>query len=77
MKSFAIVLAIIVLAFFGYGFIRSSSPAGKERSEARIKIDLCWERYALKSLAEEQKRVVAGICERMEAEFLARHGTKP
>lgn len=66
-----------VALFFAVGFFSNSSPADQERGQARDVIRLCWEDQQRKSVAPDTQRIVARICENMEAEFTQKYGTKP
>jgi hypothetical protein len=69
LKKTFIVVGLLLLAFFGYGFIVSSTPEGKARAHERDVIALCWEEQERKSLSPEAARFVAGACEKLEADF--------
>ena len=47
------------------------------RKQERAEIARCWAEHERKSLAPSSKLFVAGVCEKMETEFLEKHGIKP
>lgn len=66
-----------VALFFAAGFFRDSSPEERERSQARDVIRLCWQDQERKSVAPDTQRLIARMCEDMEADFAQKYGTKP
>ncbi len=44
---------------------------------AREAIALCWKEQQRKSLDQSSAQFVAGACERMEANYIQKHGRKP
>jgi hypothetical protein len=59
------------------GSCAGNTPEGKERSQSRAAIDLCWKEQSKKSLDPGAARFVAGTCERMESDFRTRWGRNP
>lgn len=57
--------------------IIGSCAADPAKQSERSAIDLCWQEQKRKSLDPGSARFVAGACERMEANFLAKHGVRP
>lgn len=73
MKVAAIVIAALVVVFFGIGVIFGD----EEKSKARRVIETCWGEQERKSLSAGEAQFIAGACERMEDEFLRKYGHKP
>ena len=71
------IIAALIVAFFGYGFVQMNTPEGRERAKHRDAIELCWSDYEKKSLDPATKRFVAGACESMERKYEAQLGRKP
>jgi hypothetical protein len=61
--------AVVLLFLLG-----QSDP---KRAADRSAIELCWSNYESKSLGEAEKRFIAGACEKMEADFRAKHNARP
>ncbi|EML7991542.1 hypothetical protein WAA24_004328 [Stenotrophomonas maltophilia] len=59
------------------GSIIGSTPEGKERQRERDAIELCWKDYERKSFDPGTKLFIATACEKMEADFRAKHGRNP
>lgn len=85
MKKVIIVL-ILLAAGLGITYLKDSAPhsdvaeSGEEKDtkvKDRYAITYCWEQYERKSLTDEEKRFIAGSCEKMEAKFEDKYGTKP
>lgn len=66
-----------VAVFLAIGAVIRNTPEGKERTKQREVIALCWDGQAKKSNEPGTARVIAGACERMEADYVKRWGTKP
>lgn len=77
MKVALWIAVLLVVGFFGLGFARLSTPEGQERANARHAIDACWDDQKRKSLDPSTQRFVAGVCEGMEAKFVAKYGHRP
>ncbi|MEQ4644684.1 hypothetical protein ACIS7S_12075 [Providencia sp. DFU6] len=77
MKKILLAIIILVVAFLGFGAFVSSTPEGKEKSKARDAIKYCWSEYDKKSITDEQKRFIAGACEKMESDFRSNYGVNP
>lgn len=77
MRMFLVLLGVPAAIMLFIYFAGSSAPANDEKSRARAAIDLCWEEYERKSLDPPTKRFVAGACERMERDFMAKFKHKP
>lgn len=73
-KRMLTILPLISIFFIGGC---DNSPEAKEKGEQRNAIDYCWSTYDKKSNSEEQKRFIAGACERMESKFKAQFGVNP
>lgn len=73
-------LVIGVGAVFGalmfIGWI-SDSPQGNAKTRDRLGIEDCWEKQQRKSLSPADQRFMAGVCEKMEADFQDRWKTRP
>ncbi len=65
------------LALFVYGAYVTSTPDGRERSNERAAIDLCWSEQSRKSNTSGGARFIAGACERMERDFREKWGVNP
>jgi hypothetical protein len=66
---FGLVAAVFVLGMLP----EDRSPKTLDR---RV-IEACWEQYERKSLAPDEKRTLAGYCEGMERDYVAKYGSKP
>jgi len=80
----------LVVILFAAGFAltslkeRNSSPdtettsdESKNKPKDRYAIQYCWEQYDRKSLNDDEKRFIAGSCEKMEEAFRAKYGVNP
>ena len=67
----------LVAVFLGFGFVVGNTPEGKERARQREAINLCWGEQGRKSNNAGQSQFIAGACERMEADYTRRWGTRP
>ena len=67
----------LVAAFLAVGIVNGNSPEGKERARQRDAIDLCWKEQGRKSNSAGSAQFIAGACERMEAEYERKHGSRP
>jgi hypothetical protein len=67
-------VALMVLGSLSSG---SSSPEDQAKANKRAAIELCWQEQQRKSLDPSTQRFVAGTCEMMEREFVAKYGVKP
>lgn len=75
-----VILAVVVLAVLvaiATGEPTTPSPEASAKARARAGIEACWQDYARKSLAPEQKRFIAGACEQAEQNFRSKYGTAP
>lgn len=77
MKIALQVILVLVAAFLAWAFLRTPSPEEREKSSARRAIELCWQDQGRKSLAPDAARFIAGACEKMETDFVAKYGVKP
>lgn len=75
-KLFAWAAGIVLFLFF-IGLIASSTPEGKAKINDRLAIDECWKDQARKSHDPGTARFVAQVCEKMEAQFITKHGSRP
>ncbi len=67
----------LLLAFFVFGAVVSTTPAAKERAAARQVIELCWEEQQRKSIDPPTQRFVASTCEMLERDFTQKYGVRP
>ena len=54
-----------------------NSPETKEKAQKRDAIKVCWSDHDKKSLDDDAKRFIAGVCEKMEADFKTKYGVSP
>lgn len=73
----AVVVGVSVLALFIVALVAGQSPAEKAKDQERDAIAYCWKEQGRKSMDPSLARFVAGTCERMEAEYLKKHGRPP
>lgn len=59
------------------GSCAANTPDGKERSNSRLAIELCWNEQSRKSLDPSAARFAASACEKMESDYRNRWGTNP
>lgn len=59
------------------GSCAANTPDGKERSNSRLAIELCWKEQSRKSLDPSAARFAASACEKMESDYRNRWGTNP
>ena len=59
----------LFLAMLAFGTFVNSTPEGKARADKRATIDLCWQEQSKKSIDPASGRFVAGVCEKLEAEY--------
>ena len=69
------ILAVAIAALVLCGC--DNSPEAKEKASKRHGIDYCWSTYKNKSNSEEEKRFIAGACEKMEDDFRSAYGVNP
>lgn len=72
-----IVGALAVWIFWSLGVSQYDSPAAKERRHAEEAIRLCWQEQQRKSFTPGEQRFIAGACERMDADYLRKYGSRP
>jgi len=68
------------LFFIAAAFLLSgcdNSPEAKEKSQKRDAIKVCWSDHDKKSLDDDAKRFIAGVCEKMETDFKTKYGVSP
>lgn len=68
-----LVIIVLLLLLSAYG----EDPKVKESIRDTLAIEQCWKEYERKSLAPEEKRFIAGACEKMEAGYRMKHGRNP
>lgn len=68
-----LVIALGILTLLGC----DNSPEAKEKASKRDGIDYCWTTYKKKSNSDDEKRFIAGACEKMEGDFRAKYGVNP
>jgi hypothetical protein len=64
----------LVGAFLAYGAMQ---PANPEKDNARRVIDLCWADHERPSLGAAERQIIAGTCERLEADFRSKYNAAP
>lgn len=67
----------LVAAFLLFGAIKSNTPEGRAKADARQAIELCWQQQGRKSHDGGTARFIAGACEGMESDFVRKYGVKP
>lgn len=67
----------LVVAFLAFGAIVGSSPDAMAKSEDRERIDYCWGETKDPTFDAGLSRFVAGACQKMESDFVAKWGHKP
>ena len=77
MKVLAWVVGIPVAGFLLLLVIGSNAGPPSAKSKARQAIELCWSEQGRKSLDPGTARIIAGVCENLEADFLRQYGVKP
>lgn len=75
-KIFVSIGAALV-AFTAFGAYLANTPDGQDRTAQREVIAACWEEQARKSLEPGTARLVAGACERLEADFRQKWNREP
>lgn len=65
------------VAFMGFGFYLANTPDGRERIAQRDTIEACWNAQGGKALTAGSARLVAGACERLEADYRAKWNREP
>lgn len=66
-----------VVAFFVFGATVGNTPEAKARIAAQDAIAICWKGYERKSLSPNEQRLIAGACEKMEADYRLKFGRNP
>lgn len=69
---FAAFMALLVI-----GALSGNSPEAKAKYFDKGVIDTCWQDQARKSLAPDQARAIAAMCEKMEADYAKKYGERP
>ncbi|MBL0390569.1 hypothetical protein JJ685_05375 [Ramlibacter monticola] len=64
------------LIYFGGSVPNLSSTDGGSEVDRRA-IQLCWQDQARKSLEPSAARFVAATCEKLETEYMQKHGRRP
>ncbi|WP_395300138.1 hypothetical protein V1599_12425 [Enterobacter sp. ECC-175] len=85
MKKFWLVIILLVAGFTLTSLknhnsspdTEAASDKSADKSKERYAIQYCWEQYDRKSLNADEKRFIAGSCEKMEAKFKDKYGVKP
>lgn len=57
--------------------VSPTSAEDEAKNKERRVIETCWDQQKMKSNDSAESRFIAGACERMEAEYTAKHGRKP
>lgn len=76
-KWIAGALVLIVVLVFAFGAQNANSPEAKEKWRQRGAIEMCWSEQKRKSLGAGEQQFIAGACEKMEADFVRRYGSRP
>ncbi len=58
-------------------FLVVGRTSNDPKTQARRTIETCWDDQGKKSLDPATARFVAGTCERLEADFMAKYGVRP
>ncbi len=58
----------LVVMFFMYGLYSAGTPEGKARIERDMAIEICWQDYERRSNTPAEKRFIAEVCEKKEAD---------
>lgn len=74
MKAVGIGIGVLIMLFVIFALFSDKDEA---KSAARASIEHCWEEQGRKSLAPDEARLIAAVCERKEEDFLARYRHKP
>lgn len=77
MKAVLIAAALLVVAFLGFGAYLSNTKEGGERIDERAAIEECrkGENDELQELST--RRMIREVCDKMEADYVAKWGTAP
>jgi hypothetical protein len=73
----AITALALLGAFLAFGFYVGSTPEGKEKQRKRDAISMCWSEQGRKSNSAGEAQFIAGACERMESDYIAKYGGRP
>jgi hypothetical protein len=76
-RKMLLVVGVLILAFFGYGFYASNTPDGKARAYERGTIELCWREQGRKSVAPADAREMARLCEGLEEAYRQKWNRDP
>lgn len=66
-----------VALFVLWALVREQSPQDRQRMLDRLAIEECWKDQQRKSHDPGTARFIAGACEKMEADFRAKHNATP
>lgn len=75
-KTLLLFFGGLVLVFVAYAMSKED-PLKEEREHDRFAIEICWKEQERKSLDPSGARFLAGVCEKMEADFKLKYGTTP
>lgn len=67
----------LVAAFFVLGAVQGSKPEVQERRQEERAIAECWSSQEAKSHSPSAARFIAGACEKMEGDYVQKHGRRP
>lgn len=73
----AIAVTLVVLLVLFVVINRPAGAVADEKSRERQVIEVCWDEWRRPSVPPDQKHVLAGVCEDMEAKFTQKHGHRP
>jgi Tfp pilus assembly protein PilO len=77
MKYLLLLVAVLALVFFGYGFYASSTPEGKEKIRERDAIKLCWKDHKEKDFDASVKQFIRQACQKMESDYRNKYHSSP
>lgn len=77
MKTALIAVAVAVVAFLGWGAYLSNTKDGEDRSRERQAIEACREGENDQLQELSTRRTVREVCDKMEADYVAKWGRVP
>jgi glutamate synthase domain-containing protein 3 len=72
-----IIIAIIAAGIVGFFIYQGQSPENLAKQRKRDMIELCWQDQAKKSNDPATARLLAGMCENFESDFVKEYHVKP
>lgn len=67
----------LFVLFLVVGTLLDGRTSNDPKARARRTIETCWDDQGKKSLDPATARFVAGTCERLESDFMAKYGVRP